>query len=415
MTAAPKPLRILVVLKTNEGGLWTLPQIAEMRKRGHDVTAILPAGQGKLRRALEVVGVPVLDSPFDFHFRPGPRLLAGLLRLRKLIRAQRADVVHYHLIASALAVRFATIGTDIRRVHGVAGPLYLENAAIRAAERVLVRLDHVTIGGSEHTASLYRSLGRDGHRVVAVPYGVDTERFRPATEIERSEARAALGYPEDEFLVVMVAYVYAPKASVHSGRGIKGHEFLLEAWREFVSDGGRGRLLIVGSGFDAPGEEHRSRLRARFDVDADLSVTWLDSVEDVRVVYAAADVSVSPSLSENHGAACEAGASGVPSIVTDAGALPEAVPPNAGWVVPRADSSTLLDALRVAAVEHEAGTLVQRGRAARQHIVQTLSHDVVVPRVVDVLESTYARWGNRWSFWARDLVTRPDRTAKREP
>jgi glycosyltransferase involved in cell wall biosynthesis len=379
-------MKVLVVLKTNEGGLWAVPHVEELRNRGHGVTVVIPPGPGRLRRALDAAGVPVLESPFDFGFRPSPRLLRGLARLRRLIREHRPDVVHYHLYASALAVRFATVGTGIARVHMVAGPLYLESPLIRAAERLLVRLDDVTIGGSDHTADLYRALGRGGDTVRSVPYGVDTDRFTPPADALRQESREALGVADDELLVVMIAYVYAPKTAVHTDRGIKGHDVLLEAWRRFVADGRRARLLLVGAGFDAAGEAHRSALRERFGIDADPTVSWQDSVEDVRSAYAAADLSVSPSLSENHGAALEAGASGVPSIVSDAGALPEAVPADAGWVVSRGDADALLRALEDADDEFRASALAGRGEAARRHVVTHFDRRAAAARVADILE-----------------------------
>lgn len=71
--------RVTVILKTNEGGLWILPQIAEFRRRGHSVTVIIPGGDGRLRRALDAAGVPVEPSPCDFSFRPSIGRARGLL------------------------------------------------------------------------------------------------------------------------------------------------------------------------------------------------------------------------------------------------------------------------------------------------------------------------------------------------
>ena len=129
---ARRALRVVLVLKTSQGGLWTLPHIAELRARGHQVLAVLPAGPGRLRTALAERGIPVLDSAFDFRFRPTWRTLAGLVRLRRQLRALTPDVLHYHLYASALATRLASVRLAVPRVHMVAGPLYLESPLIRA-------------------------------------------------------------------------------------------------------------------------------------------------------------------------------------------------------------------------------------------------------------------------------------------
>ena len=397
--AGARPLRIVVLLKTDQGGLWILPQVEELRRRGHQVVAVLPRATGRLTGELRQRGVEVHDSPFDFRFRPRPSTLRDLWRLRRLISRLRPDVLKYHLYASALAARFASLRLPLRRVHMVAGPLYLESPLIKVVERALWRLDHVTICGTGHTSGLYGALGCPAPRRPVVTYGARAAHF---AELEgaagrrevRAKARAELGIEEDAFVVIMVAYVYPPRRLVHKGRGIKGHDVLLAAWREFRADHPDARLLLVGAGFSPAGETHRRELIRRFEIDRDPSVTWLTSVSDVRDCYRAADLSVSPSLSEGHGAACEAGASGVPSVVSDAGGLPETVDETTGWVVPRNDVPALVAALRNAHREFTDGRLRLRGERAQQFALRHFADTVAAAAVADVVEAT-CRTGGR--------------------
>lgn len=373
---------IVCVLKTNEGGLWVVPQLEECRRRGHSVSAILPPGNGRLRRVLEEHGFKVVDSAFDFSFRPSTAMVIGLVRLRRQIKALHARVVFYHLIASALSVRLATLFMRIRRVHMVAGPLYLDSWPIRLAERLLCRLDHQLIGGSAHTAARYRELRMPAERVSAIPYGVDTDRFSRGEDCRQD----LLGVPAGSFVAIMVAYVYAPKSSVYPGVGIKGHETLLAAWQHFARGRNNVHLVIVGSGFDDAGELHRQWLIRTFNLEADRTVHWFRSVDDVREFYSSADVSVSPSLSENHGAALEASAMSCPSIVSNAGALPEAVvPERTGWVVRAADIPALRAALEAACDAWNDARLAQMGAAARSHVLAHFSLTDCAARVADVI------------------------------
>ncbi len=384
-----------MVIKTDDGGRWTLPQLDELLERGHEVVAVLPPGsEGQLRKALHDRGIDVVQSAFDFRFRPGPRTVAGLLGLRRQLRALAPDVLHYHLYASALAARFAGLGLPARRVHMVPGPLFLESSLIRLAERLLCRLDTVVIGGSDHTATLYRGIGMPDARVTAIPYGTDMEYFAPPSPTYRAASRDAFGVDADTFTVCMVAYVYPPKRLIHRGRGVKGHDVLLAAWRRFQRETpstSPTRLLLLGGGFTQAGEDYRRQLMARFDVEADPSIDWQDTVADVRDCYAAADVSVSPSLSENHGAAREAAAMGVPSIVSDAGALPETVDPSCGWLVPRDDVDALVGALHEAHAEFRAGTLAHRGTLSRERTVVRFAERPAARAVADVLERVVRR------------------------
>ncbi|MBF9130873.1 glycosyltransferase [Plantactinospora sp. S1510] len=422
-------LRVAVLLKTNSGGMWILPQVEELRRRGHEVDVVLPPGPGRLTAELTRRGFDVLESPFDFRFRPGLATLRGLWRLRRLLRRLRPDVLHYHLYASALAARFGTLGLPVRRVHMVAGPLFLESPLIRPVERLLWRLDHATICGTEHTSGLYGALGCPPERRPVATYGVDPAHFAmahppdgdrsgnpadgvrsgdpdvPSRDELRAKSRAELGVDSDAFLVVMIAYVYPPKRLAHKGRAIKGHDVLLTAWQTFRSRHPRAHLLLVGGGWTAAGEAHRRELVRRFGVDADPSVTWLESVADVRPCHQAADLSVSPSLSEGHGAAVEASAMGVPSIVSDAGGLPETVDESSGWIVPRGDPTALATALDSAYREFESGRLAGRGEQARLRAVRLFDNRASAVRVADVIEKV-----------ARDRADRlPDRAAGAYP
>lgn len=388
------PLSVLLILRTSDGGLWVLPHVDELRRRGHIVTVVLPGKPGRLRTALEARGLSILDSPFDFRFRPVPGTLTGLVRLRNMIVRLAPDVLHYHLYASALAARLSSLGLAIPRVFMVDGPMYLEFASIRVVERFLARLDTVTIGGSAYTSRRYRELGCSARRTPTIPYGVDTRRYQPASREQRERARARLGIAPDAFVVVMVAFVHAPVRSRHGGFGIKGHEVLLAAWRAFHAEHPASRLLLVGSGFDDAGERHRQVLIRLFQLDdaaGEDGVTWAETTGDVRQYYAAADLSVSPSFSDNHTAVVEASAMGVPSIVSDVGALPEAVPPECGWVVPAGDTEALTHALHRAHAAHLAGRLADFGWAARELALGTFSVVRSADAVANVIERAAGR------------------------
>ncbi|ROT33185.1 glycosyltransferase [Micromonospora sp. HM5-17] len=392
-------LRVCVLLKTNSGGLWIIPQVEELRRRGHGVTVVLPPGPGRLTTELTRRGIEVVESPFDFRFRPGPGTVRGLWRLRRLLRQLRPDVLNYHLYASALAARLASVGMLVGRAHMVAGPLYLESPVIRPVERLLWRMDDVTISCTRHISQLYGKLGCPAERRPVIQYGIDTEYFAPswaaveptrraAVHAEaRAKARAEIGIDERDFLVVMVGYVYPPKRLAHNGRGIKGHDTLLAAWQTFHARHPRTHLLLVGEGFTDAGKRYRAELVQRFGVDADPSVTWLGWVPDLRPYFTAADLSVTPSLSEgSNGVVREASAMGVPSIVSDAGGLPEAVDERQGWVVPRGDVAALAAALEAAYREFGTGQLRHRGEYARQRAVGLFDRGPAAAEVADVIE-----------------------------
>jgi glycosyltransferase involved in cell wall biosynthesis len=398
-------LRIVFVLKTSDGGMWILPQIEELRRRGHQVLVVLPPGPGRLTSALAEREFEVIESPFDFSFRPNLATLRGLARLRQLLRRLGPDVVKYHMYPSALAARLSTLGLPLRRIHMIVSPLFLESAVVRRVERWLWSLDHVTICGTDYASRRYGELGCPSQRRPVVTCGANTDHYAPTRsdrfagstayaapgrEELRAKARAELGIEPDAFLAIMVSYVYPPRRLTYQGRCHKGHAVLLEAWRSFHARHPQARLLLVGGGWTEKGAAHRIDLLRRFRIHQDRSVRWIETTSDVRPCYQAADLSVSPSLSEGHGAAVEASAMGLPSIVSDAGGLPEVVDGSCGWVTPRGDPAALDHALEAAYREFEAGRLARRGEQARRRAVDLFDNRAAAVRVADIVERVAA-------------------------
>jgi teichuronic acid biosynthesis glycosyltransferase TuaC len=162
-------MRVLVVTNlvpdqaTPQRGRWVRDQVAEIRARGIEV---------------EEFGFPRGRS----HYLPATR------RLRKLLRAERFDLVHAHYGLAGWVARLAGArpllvtfhGTDVR--HPVVGPL---------SRRLAWRADLVA-GVSR--ALFHEEDGRPGLPAVpgsaVLPCGPELGRFGPAS---RAEARAALG------------------------------------------------------------------------------------------------------------------------------------------------------------------------------------------------------------------------------
>ena len=171
-------MRVLVVTNfvpdasAPQRGRWVRDQVEEIRRRGVEVEM--------------------------FSFPPGSsRYIPATLRLRKLLRRERFDLVHVHygltawcgLLAGARPLVVTFPGTDVR--HPVVGPM---------SRRLARRVDLVA-GVSR--ALFAPEAGRPGLPRVpgsaVLPCGPDLERFRP---LPRAEARRALGLdPHGRYLL----------------------------------------------------------------------------------------------------------------------------------------------------------------------------------------------------------------------
>ncbi|MEX1265003.1 MAG: glycosyltransferase family 4 protein [Actinomycetota bacterium] len=307
--------------------LWLLPALAD---RGHRVAILVLAAPGSDRftTPMRAAGVKVLEMPAGTA--ADPRVT---LRITRVLRRLRPDVVHTHLVhadvhglAAARAVRVPAVTT----AHNV-NPLWRRPAVHRAA-----RLAYSGAAGvvaiSDFVRHHVESLGLvTPGRTRVIPYGIDARGWA-ATAAERAIARTALAVGSDETAVGVAARCVPGK----------GHEVLFAAVASARRQAGSLRLLVAGDGPLLP------ELRR---IATDIPVSFLGHVADVRTFLHATDALVFPTqrwLGEGFGlAALEAMAAGVPVVTSDAGALPEVIDDGqTGMVVPagsvRALSGTLV-------------------------------------------------------------------------
>lgn len=306
---------------------------------------------GLIERALGDAGVEVttLTTDHDLEFEDGscsPQGVSGARRVyaRKWLDAYkvapglvprlwqevgRHDVVHIHALFS-FASTAAAWAAHRRRVPYVVRPLgALGGYGLRARRRGLKRLSMALIEGpillraaAVHFTSQAERDEADAlglpMRGVVIPLGVEAEDGRPAAPLEYralADRRAIL------FLSRL-----DPK---------KNLEALIDAVASSPMLRSTCALLIAGAG--EPGYVASLKARAAAAGLSDRTV-WLGHVEgaEKRAAFAAADVFVLPSFSENFGiAAVEALLAGVPCVLgTGVAVAREVQEAGAGLAVP---------------------------------------------------------------------------------
>ena len=162
----------------------------ELCARGHDVliVSLTPLGPMGLRARSLGITTESLEMPRGI---PDPR---GLMRLIRLVRAWRPDVLHSHMVHANLMARALRLVTPVpalvSTIHNIyeGGPLWM--AAYRLTNGLV---DHMTII-SEAAADRFvreRIVPRELLRVVS--NGVDPEPYRQVPSGARDELRQALG------------------------------------------------------------------------------------------------------------------------------------------------------------------------------------------------------------------------------
>jgi len=198
-----------------------------MRQRGHDV-ALAGCPQGELGRRARQAGIP-------FHplGMAGPWDLAALTRLCRLIKKTGAQVVHTHSSvdswlggAAARLCRVKCVRTRHLSVPVNKNPL---NAVYRLPQAVVTT-------GQGIRRHLVEDYGLAPERVLSIPTGVDTERFKPAPPDPRLQGE--LGLRPGEPVVAMVAVL----------RSWKRHDIFCQMAQGLLRQRPGLRFLIVGHG-----------------------------------------------------------------------------------------------------------------------------------------------------------------------
>jgi glycosyltransferase involved in cell wall biosynthesis len=216
--------------------------------------------------------------------------------------------------------------------------LKCETHALKVAQQVVVT--------SRHTVNDVVAMGVPASHITVVEPGTDPVPLADRHRLPR---------PAGPVRLLCVATV-TPR---------KGHAVLLQALAGLV--GSDWQLHNVGSLDRDP--DHASRVQALSEEGVTAGrVSWHGEVdaEALRAQYLQADVFVLPSLHEGFGmVVTEAVAHGLPVVASNAGALADTVPPQAGWLVPAGNAAALREALgRVIADEDLRARLAEGARAA---------------------------------------------------
>ncbi len=264
---------------------------------------------------------------------------AGVLRLRRLIKDARVDVVHTHLYHANLAGRLAAWGRA-RVVSTLHNPDYTYEsrpgvmfAAKKRADRLTGRwMTRRLLAVSEEVRRDFeKQLGFSGIEVI--PNYIDLDGFtRRLDGVDRATARGRCGVEPDDVMVLHVGRLHPQK----------GQDLLIDAIARVRRDVPRLGLFLVGEGGSRAALERRAR-----DRGIGAEVRFERAQRDVSVYYRAADMFAFPSRYEAFGIALlEAMAAGLPIVASRTGGIPEVTGEMAAVLASAGDVDALSDGIR---------------------------------------------------------------------
>lgn len=316
--------------------LHTLASSIDASRFDLHVCGLRPDFPYELASQIRALGVPVIGlnqrNAYD---------IPTLLTLVRYVLKHKIDIIHTHLLASDIMGRmvgFLTRTPVVSTVHNSRQDFDHEPARRRWMERWTARLwcrrlIVVSPALREEIAGWY---GLPVKRVVAIPNGVDTTRFRPMPELNKAALkRDLLGDPAvdgDAPLVLNVARLVPQKGLRHL---VQAAKLVLDARPD-------ARFAVVGQG------ELKDELRTQaseLGLGGKFVLAGIRS--DVPELMAASDVFVLSSLWEGLPISLlEAMSSDCPVVATEVGGVGEVVQNDTGGLlVPPEDPEALAQAI----------------------------------------------------------------------
>lgn len=329
-------LRVLWIHHSAVVDEWRRGRVRALAEEGIDVTVVSARRWNEGGALVELAAarsesvVPtatVGTHPYLFAYDPRP--------IRRALRAERFDVVDAHEEPASIALAEIIVAVDAARAgtpivcYSAQNLLKKYPPPFRWLEQRALRRIAAVHSCNEDVEDVLRAKGFAGE-VANIGLGVDPARFPPGPSGTVEPRARTLGRP------LQVGYIgrleerkgiFTLLAAVHTLEGVS--------------------LGYVGSGPDA--QRLQDAIVAR-DMGDGVTVRGFVGHDDLSDVYRGLDVLAVPSITttawtEQFGrVVVEAMASGIPVIVSDAGALPEVVA-DAGVVVPEDDARALADAI----------------------------------------------------------------------
>lgn len=328
-----------------------------LRRHGARVLILCQPGSRLEEKAISA-GFPVRTRPMRKSYD-----LSAVRYILAVLRDEGVDVVSTHsgrdTLLAGLAARLSRRRPLIVRTRHLALPI-----TSRLSYNVIPQ---VVVTVSDYVRRSLIEQGVAGEKVLAVPTGVDLERFDP--DRETGALRRELGLDDDRPVVGTVA-IFRIK---------KGLQVLLDAVPQVLSALPSAVFLLAGDG------PQRRSIEARVEqLGIGGRVRLLGLRDDVPAVLKAFDAFVLPTLEEALGTSfLEAMAMVKPVIGTRVGGVPEVIRDGVnGLLVPPGDPRALAEAITGMLSNPQAARAM--GRAGRAIVEREFTVDHMCQRMFDL-------------------------------
>jgi glycosyltransferase involved in cell wall biosynthesis len=282
-----------------------------LREGGHE-SAILCPPDSELREQSEAENLTVFP-----YFKPGLQRIAVTIQIKKLLSAQKYDIVHTHLshdlwrLVPALhlakhpskLILTKHMGSSVKKTDPLHRYIYNRVDLILGISNYIVE-------------NVRRTCPVPPEKVSLLPNAIVPESYNPA-EFDKAALRRELGI-EEAALVIGILGRFTP---------MKGHREFFRA-AQLIKDQATGPICFLVVGSASFGEEAYEQEIRKMVIDLDVTeeTIFTGFQADSRKMLAVMDILAFPSHKESFGLTLlEAMAMEVPAVASNSGGVPDIV------------------------------------------------------------------------------------------
>lgn len=311
------------------------PIVPDLQAKGYEVVSV--SSPGPEVQHLREMGVKCIEVSMERHISLSKDIVS-LWKLIKVFRKEKPDIVHSMTPkAGMLCMLAAWICRVPVRIHTFTGLVWPTASGLK--RKILMATDWLTCACATHVIPEGEGVKTDllSHGITHKPLkvlgygnvrGIDLEHYARTEEVMRKADKIRV---KDVFTFVFVGRIVRDK----------GINELVAAFKRLQTRVPKTRLILVGEYEDALDP---ITPEARKEIEDNPCILAVGNQKDVRPWLAASDALVFPSYREGFpNVVIEAGAMGLPSIVTDINGSREIIQDGVnGLIVPSKNEDALL-------------------------------------------------------------------------
>jgi len=336
-------------------GIFVHRLMKEIAKKGHEVHVLAPYTGGETEYTLEGVHVERFHYfyPRRFEKLSGRAGMIDNVKEGFLVKIQVLTFLFFNVIHSILKLRKMDVvhvqwpipnglgAIFLKKIYGIPYINTIHGEEVHLSKRYhllfalrwLVNNSSKTITNSTATRKFCLEAGLDGDKIEVIPFGVDTDFFRPLDVYK----------DENIFQILSVGYLIERK----------GFEYLIRAMPLVLEKYENARLKIVGTG---PLESKLKELVYELDLGDEVEIVKNVSDEELLMIYNSSDLFVLPSIVDSQGnteglgvVLLEAMACGLPVMGSNVGGILDIIHDGeTGILFTEKDSSMIAEKINLA-------------------------------------------------------------------